>query len=87
MDYSGCRVPTLQGSISNKLSYKRCVLAFNFGDGLSNYIFPTSSTLMAICGAAGITYDKWMKFMWKVFLGWSATVCILLIVAQLINYV
>lgn len=29
MDYSGCRVPTLQGSISNKLSYKRCVLAFN----------------------------------------------------------
>ena len=42
---------------------------------------------MAICGAAGITYDKWMKFMWKVFLGWTATVCILLIVAQLINYV
>lgn len=69
------------------ISRQICVLAFNFGDGLSNYIFPTSSTLMAICDAAGITYDKWMKFMWKVFLGWSATVCILLIVAQLINYV
>lgn len=38
MDYSGCRVPTLQGSISNKLSYKRCVLAFNLAYSLGSKI-------------------------------------------------
>lgn len=38
MDYSGCRVPTLQGGISNKLSYKRCVLAFNLTYSLGSKI-------------------------------------------------
>ena len=38
MDYSGCRVPTLQGSISNKLSYKRYVLAFNLSYSLGSKI-------------------------------------------------
>ena len=38
MDYSGCRVPTLQGSIANKLSYKRCILAFNLSYSLGSKI-------------------------------------------------
>lgn len=69
------------------ISRQICVLAFNFGDGLSNYIFPTSSAVMAITGAAGIGFEQWLKFMWKVFFGWSGAVCVLLIVAQMIHYV
>ncbi len=38
MKYSGCRVPFLQGGISNKLSYKRFVLAFNFTYSLGSKI-------------------------------------------------
>lgn len=62
------------------------VLAFNFGDGFGNYVLPTSSALMGILGAANIPYDRWMKFMWKLFLIWVAVGCILMVVAQIINY-
>lgn len=62
------------------------VLAFNFGDGLSNYVLPTSSALMGFLGMANIGYDKWMKFMWKLFLIWTVTGTILVIIANSINY-
>ncbi|MEG0309249.1 MAG: YfcC family protein [Clostridium sp.] len=62
------------------------VLAFNFGDGFGNYVLPTSSALMGILGAANIPYDRWMKFMWKLFLIWVAVGCALMVVAQMINY-
>ncbi|MEG2291642.1 MAG: YfcC family protein [Clostridium sp.] len=62
------------------------VLAFNFGDGFGNYVLPTSSALMGILGAANIPYDRWMKFMWKLFLIWVVVGCALMVVAQMINY-
>lgn len=61
------------------------ILAFNFGDGLSNYVLPTSSALMGFLAIVGITYDKWMKFMWKLFLIWILTGCILVTIAHLIK--
>lgn len=45
-----------------------CILSFNFGDGFCNYILPTSTALMGILGAADVPYDRWMRFMWKIFL-------------------
>ena len=62
------------------------VLAFNFGDGLSNYILPTSSALMGFIAMVGIPYSNWMKFMWKLFLIWIVVGTILVIVANSINY-
>ena len=62
------------------------VLAFNFGDGLSNYILPTSSALMGFIAMVGISYSNWMKFMWKLFLIWIVVGTILVIVANSINY-
>ena len=61
------------------------ILAFNFGDGFSNYILPTSTALMGILGASNIPYDKWMKFMWKLFLIWIAVGSLLMLGAQIIN--
>lgn len=61
------------------------VLAFNYGDGLSNFLIPTSSALMGNIMAAGISYDKWMKFMIKVFVGWSIASSITLIIAHVIK--
>lgn len=62
------------------------VLAFNFGDGFCNYVLPTSTALMGIISAANIPYDRWIKFMWKLFLIWLATGTVLLIIAQAIHF-
>ncbi len=62
------------------------VLAFNFGDGLSNYVLPTSSAVMGFIGIVNIGYDKWIKFMWRLFLIWVVTGIILVTIAHAINY-
>lgn len=62
------------------------VLAFNFGDGLGNYVIPMSSALMANLMVAGVPYDKWMKFMGKIFASWIVISCVGMIIAQLIHY-
>lgn len=68
------------------MTKQTAILAFNFGDGLSNYVLPTSSALMGFIAIVGISYDKWMKFMWKLFLIWIITGSVLMIVANSINY-
>ena len=50
------------------LSRQVAVFAFTCGDGLSNTIIPTSGILMAMLGLAGIPYDRWLKFMFPLFL-------------------
>lgn len=61
------------------------ILAFNFGDGFGNYIFPTSTALMGLIGAANIPYDRWMRFIGKVFVLWIIIGCILVSIAQFIH--
>ena len=68
------------------MTKQTAVLAFNFGDGLSNYILPTSSALMGFIAMVGISYSNWMKFMWRLFLIWIVVGTILVIVANSINY-
>lgn len=68
------------------MTRQTAVLAFNFGDGLSNYILPTSSALMGFLAIANIPYEKWMKFMWKLFLIWTVTGSVLVIIANSVNY-
>jgi len=67
------------------MTRQTAVLAFNYGDGLSNFLIPTSSALMGCIMAAGIPYEKWMKFMGKVFVSWSIISSITLSVAYLIE--
>ena len=61
------------------------LLSFNFGDGFCNYVLPTSTALMGIISAVNIPYDRWMKFMWKLFLIWLAVGSVLLMIAQAIH--
>lgn len=67
------------------MTRQTAILAFNFGDGFCNYILPTSTALMGLIGAANVPYDRWMKFMWKLFLIWVATGCILVSIAHAIH--
>lgn len=67
------------------MSRQTAILAFNFGDGFSNYVLPTSSALMGFLAMANITYDNWMKFIWKLFLLWLLTGAILVTIASIIK--
>lgn len=44
------------------LSRQATVMAFQFGDGFTNMITPTSGVLIAVLGVAKIPYDKWVKW-------------------------
>ncbi len=47
------------------LSKQATVMAFQFGDGFTNMITPTSGVLIAVLGVSRIPYDKWFKWVWK----------------------
>lgn len=44
------------------------VLAFQFGDGISNIFTPTSGYFMAGLAAAGIAWTKWIRWIWPLLL-------------------
>ncbi len=44
------------------VSRQATVMAFQFGDGFTNMITPTSGVLMGVLGVARIPYDKWLKW-------------------------
>lgn len=73
--------------ISDLLGIQRqiAVLAFQYGDAVTNSIIPTSSALMGYLAVAGIPYEKWVKFIWKLLLGWAVIACVALIVAVIIG--
>lgn len=57
------------------LSRQATVMAFQFGDGFTNMITPTSGVLIGVLGVAKIPYDRWVKWIWPfmvilILLGW-----------------
>ncbi len=47
------------------LSKQATVMAFQFGDGFTNLITPTSGVLIAALGMARIPYEKWVRWIFK----------------------
>ena len=62
------------------------VLAFQFGDSISNMVTPAGAKLMAGIAMCNIPYKKWIKFFLPCFILWCVTACVLLLVATAINY-
>ncbi len=57
------------------VSRQATVMAFQFGDGFTNMITPTSPVLIGVLGVARIPYEKWLKFIVPfmvilILLGW-----------------
>jgi len=50
------------------VSRQATVMAFQFGDGFTNMITPTSGVLIAVLGVARIPYDKWVKWIWPLMI-------------------
>ena len=47
------------------ISRQTTVLAFQFGDGFTNMLTPTSGVLIGVLGIARIPYDTWLRWAWK----------------------
>ena len=59
------------------VSRQAMVLAFQFGDGFTNMLTPTSGVLIAALAMARIPYGEWVKWIWK-------TVVVLLVLGLLL---
>lgn len=66
------------------LSRQTAVLAYQFGDGFSNMFWPTAAATLT--GIMGVPFNKWMKFMWKMFAIMVVLQVIMMIVAVAIGF-
>lgn len=62
------------------ISRQLAVCAFQYGDGLSNAVFPTNGTMMASIAMAGVAFDRWLRWMLPLFGVWVAVATIIMIV-------
>ncbi|WP_340296924.1 YfcC family protein [Staphylococcus coagulans] len=74
--------------ISDLLEVNRqiTVLAFQYGDAISNSLFPTSAVLMGALAVANISYTQWIKFVWKLILAWVVICAVAMSIAYLVGY-
>ena len=68
------------------ISRQIVVLAFIFGDGFTNWFWPTAAIAVASSGAAGIPMEVWMKKSWKMFALLSLAAGVLVFVSYFIGY-
>ena len=41
------------------------IVAFAFGDGFSNVIYPTTAGLLITLGLSDVSYGKWFRYSWR----------------------
>jgi uncharacterized ion transporter superfamily protein YfcC len=68
------------------VSRQIAVSAYQYGDGFSNIIIPTSGVLMAVLGVARVPYEKWLKFVMPLFLMWTGIGAVSIIIATIIGW-
>lgn len=61
------------------ISRQTAVLAFQFGDGLTNLIIPTSGVTMGVLAMGQVPYNKWMKWMLPMMITFFVIAMLLLI--------
>lgn len=62
------------------ITRQMAICAYQYGDGLSNLIFPTNGTMMACIAMANVRFDKWMKWMFPLFLIWTAMISVWMVI-------
>lgn len=61
------------------ITRQTAVLAYQFGDGISNIIIPTSGVVMGLLSISKIPYDKWFRFAFPLIIILSVVAMLLLI--------
>lgn len=62
------------------------VLAFAFGDGFSNVLFPTNAVLLIALGLAGVNYIKWFRWVILLQLAVLAITTAFILLAVAVDY-
>lgn len=75
----------IMAPLSDMLGITRqtAVLAFQLGDGFTHIFYPTSGYFMAALAIGGVSYTKWIRFFFPLFIIWAVISIITLIIAQL----
>lgn len=68
------------------LNRQIAILAFQFGDGLSNMMYPTVGALIALLSYSKITFMEWMKYIYKYMILIFIVAIILLLFAVQMNF-
>jgi uncharacterized ion transporter superfamily protein YfcC len=68
------------------ITRQTAVLAFDFGDGFSNMIFPTNALLLIALSFSVVGYPKWMAWTWKLQLAILAITSLFLAFAAAIGF-
>jgi uncharacterized ion transporter superfamily protein YfcC len=68
------------------MTQQTAVLIYQFADGFTNIIIPTSGYLLAGLALAKVPYEKWVKFYTPLFLIFLIEGAIFAIIAQIIKY-
>ncbi|MGI6071116.1 MAG: YfcC family protein [Blautia sp.] len=68
------------------VSRQVAVLAFQFGDGLSNILWPTLGYLWVCIGYGKLKYEQWFKFVLPLIGIWYLACAVLLVIAQGIGW-
>jgi uncharacterized ion transporter superfamily protein YfcC len=68
------------------ITRQTAVLAFDFGDGFSNMLFPTNALLLIALSFSVVGYTKWIRWTWKLQLAILIVTSIFLAVAVQIAF-
>lgn len=68
------------------ISGNSVVLTFCMGDGFTNLLYPTSGIMIIAIGLVNISYGKWLKFTWKLFLAEGLLAVAIMHFALFVNY-
>lgn len=68
------------------ITRQTAVLAYQYGDGFTNQIIPTSAALMGVLAMGKVPYERWFKFIWKLMAFWIAAGTVMVLIAAIINY-
>ena len=68
------------------ISAQLCIMAFAFGDGFSNVIYPTNPALLISLGVANTSYGSWFKWSWKFQAANLALTSAILLLCHAIGY-
>ena len=67
------------------ITRQTAIIAFQFGDGFSNILWPTMGVLWACIGAAKIKFNEWVKWLLPLMGIWYGLAAVVVFVAQAIQ--
>jgi uncharacterized ion transporter superfamily protein YfcC len=68
------------------LSKQSVVTTFCIADGFTNLLYPTNGLMIIAIGLINVSYGKWLKWTWKLFLGEFIFSAIIMLLMVAINY-